>query len=496
MKKTTKVLVLIFLLVASFMPKIASKVYASGDVIYDKVMSKKKLIIGTSAPFPPYEFYDKQNNLQGLDIELGKKIAKELGVEVEFSNKDFKLLVGELQSGNIDMILSDITPTPERKEQIDFSEIYYTSSVGILVKKDKVSSYQTNKEFKGKVLGAQAGTVQETIAAEDLGAKEVLAIQDVPNLAANLNNGKIDGLVVEDTTGKELMNIYPNLVFAPEMIQAGDAAVGLKKDTPKLKAVVNKVIAELKTSGEIQKMYDDASKSSQKTVEESKHASADERFKEYGGLFLQGTGITVGIALASILIGVILGILFFFGSQIPYVGYFFKAIVSFLRGTPILVQLFIFVFVVFGSWIPLNELIGNQGSLLISALFALGLNSGAYISEIMRAGVNGVDEGQMEAARSLGLSHYDTMKSIILPQAIKNILPALGNEFVVIIKESAIVSVVGVVDVMRASDIMRGKTYDPFVPLIIAAIIYYVLTLVMSQFVAILERRLAVSDRG
>lgn len=496
MKKMTKVLLLIFLLVGSLMPKGASKAFATEDAVYDKVMSKKKLVIGTSAPFPPYEFYDKQNNLQGLDIELGKKIAKELGVEVEFSNKDFKLLIGELQSGNIDMILSDITPTEERAKEIDFSDVYYTSQVGILVKKDKVGNYSTNKEFKGKVLGAQAGTVQETLAQEDLGAKEVLSLQDVPTLAENLHSGKIDGLVVEDTTGKELINVYSDLTFAPEMIPAGDAAVGLKKDTPKLKAAANKVIGELKSTGEIQKMYETASKASQKTVDENKNSSASDRFNEYGMLFLQGTGITVGIALASILIGVVLGLIFFFGSQVPYIGYFFKAIVSFLRGTPLLVQLYIFYLVVFGRLIPLNELIGNQGMLLASALFALGLNSGAYISEIMRAGVNGVDKGQMEAARSLGLSHYDTMKSIILPQAIKNILPALGNEFVVIVKESAIVSIIGVVDVTRASEIMRGKTYDPFTPLIIAAIIYYVLTLVMSQLVAILERRLAVSDRG
>lgn len=496
MKKTAKIVMLALLMLGIFAPRSMSSVHASEDAVYDRVMSKKKLVIGTSAPFPPYEFYDSKNQLQGLDIELGKKIGEELGVEVEFSNKDFKLLIGELQTGNIDLILSDITPTEERKQEIDFSDVYYTSNVGILVKKDELSKYEHNTAFEGKRLGAQAGTVQETIAKDDLKAKEVLAIQDVPNLAANLNNGKIDGLVVEDTTGKELINVYPNLAMANEMIPAGDAAVGFAKNTPKLKAAANKVIAELKSKGELQKMYDKASGESQRTVNENKNASPVERFNEYGGLFLQGTGITVGIALASILIGVVLGLLFVFGSQLPYVGFLFRAIVSFLRGTPILVQLFLFVLVVFGVWIPLDKLVGNQGSLLVSALCALGLNSGAYISEIMRAGINGVDKGQFEAARSLGLSTREAMKSIILPQAIKNILPALGNEFIVIIKESAIVSIVGVVDVMRASEIMRGKTYDPFTPLIVAAVIYYVLTFVMSQLVAILERRLAVSDKG
>lgn len=496
MKKGIKLGVIFVLLIGVFIPQASHQVKAADDRVYNNIMERKKLIIGTSAPFSPYEFYDKNNQLQGLDIEIGKKIGSELGVAVEFVNVDFKVLIGELKTGHIDMILSDITPTAERRQEIDFSDIYYTSEVGVLVKKDQIAQYQTNAAFAGKSLGAQVGTIQETIAKEELGGGNITALQDIPTLAVNLNNGKIDGLVVESTAGAELMKKYKDITFAPEMISAGDAAVGLPKDAPVLMEKTNAVIQQLKSSGEIQKMYDAASELSQKTAENSENSSVFEKFQEYGMLFVQGIGITIGIALFSILIGILFGLLFVFGSRLPHVGFLFKAIISFLRGTPLLVQLFLFAYVVFGVWIPLDKMIGNQGYLLAAALCALGLNSGAYISEIMRAGINGVDGGQTEAARSLGLSSKDTMFSIILPQAIKNILPALGNEFIVIIKESAIVSIIGVVDVMRASQMMTSKTFDPFVPLIIAAIIYYVLTLVMSQLVAILERRLAVSDRG
>lgn len=471
-------------------------VHAGNDVVYERIMARKKLIIGTSAPFAPYEFYDKDNKLQGLDIEIGKKLAKNLGVDVEFINVDFKVLIGELKTGHIDMIISDITPTEERAREMDFSDVYYTSKVGTLIRKADVDKYQTNAAFEGKALGAQVGTLQETMAQEDLKAGNVTALQDIPILAVNLKMGKLDGLVVENTVGLELIQKYDELTLAPEMLPEVDAAIGLPKNSPILMEKSNELISNLKSSGEIEKMYDTASKLSQETVRNGETASMSDKFEEYGVLFLQGIGITIGISLLAIVIGVIFGLIFVFGSRLPYIGFAFQIMISFLRGTPLLVQLFLFAYVIFGLWIPLNKMIGNQGYLLVAALCALGLNSGAYISEIMRAGINGVDIGQTEAARSLGLSNKDAMLSIILPQAIKNILPAFGNEFIVIIKESAIVSIIGVVDVMRASQMMTDKTYDPFIPLIIAAIIYYVLTFMMSKLVTKLERRLAISDRG
>lgn len=496
MKKIMKLITVFLLLIGTCMTQNVRTVDAANDAVYERVMARKKLVIGTSAPFAPYEFYDRNNQIQGLDVELGKKLASELGVDIEFVNLEFKVLIGELKTGHIDMIISDISPTEERSKEIDFSDIYYTSNVAVLVKKADVEKYNTNAGFEGKTLGAQAGTIQETIAKEDLKAGNVVALQEIPTLAVNLVNGKLDGLVVEDVVGAELVDKYKELTMAPEKLAAGDAAIGISKNSPVLLEKSNKVIQSLKANGEIQTMFHTASKLSQETTKNDEQSNAGDKVKEYGMLFLQGIGITVGISFFAILIGFFFGLLFVFGSRLKHVGFIFKTIVSFLRGTPLLVQLFLFAYVVFGLWIPLDKVIGNQGYLLAAALCALGLNSGAYISEIMRAGINAVDQGQVEAARSLGLSSKDTMKSIILPQAIKNILPALGNEFVVIIKESAIVAIIGVVDVMKASQIMTNKTFDPFVPLIIAAGIYYILTFIMSQLVAILERRLAISDRG
>ena len=151
-----------------------------------------------------------------------------------------------------------------------------------------------------------------------------------------------------------------------------------------------------------------------------------------------------------------------------------------VRGTPVLVQLFIINFVVFASV--------NVDKWAV-AVIAFGINSGAYVSEIVRAGINAVAEGQMQAALSLGLTKAQALRHIILPQAFKKILPALGNEFIVLIKETSVVGFIGGIDLMRAGDILRSKTYDAVVPLFTVALIYLILTLSLSQILQAVERK-------
>lgn len=155
-----------------------------------------------------------------------------------------------------------------------------------------------------------------------------------------------------------------------------------------------------------------------------------------------------------------------------------------IRGTPVVVQLMIMYYIIFAS---------SKNGILI-AIIAFGINSGAYVAEIFRAGILSVDKGQFEAGRSLGFSWGQTMFYIILPQAFKNALPALANEFIVLLKETSIAGYVAIMDLTRAGDIIRGRTFSAFMPLIAVALIYLVLVAVLSWFVAKLERRLRKSD--
>lgn len=214
--------------------------------------------------------------------------------------------------------------------------------------------------------------------------------------------------------------------------------------------------------------------------------------------FIDGAKITILLAILTIFFGVILGTLFALMriSSNPILKAISATYIEFIRGTPILVQLFIFYYGLsfVGIRFPDISILGSNLNDLMAGVIALSLNSAAYVAEIVRAGIQAVDKGQMEAARSLGLNYSIAMKTIILPQAIKNILPALGNEFIAIIKESSIVSIIGIHELMYNNSTVRGITFRPFEPLIITAMVYFVITFSLSTLIRTLERRFETVD--
>lgn len=197
---------------------------------------------------------------------------------------------------------------------------------------------------------------------------------------------------------------------------------------------------------------------------------------------MKGIKITILISLIGVALGSILGafVALMKLSKIKIISWIASIYIEILRGTPMLVQVFI---VFFG----ITAALGLDISALVCGTIALVINSSAYIAEIIRAGINAVDKGQMEAARSLGLNYRQTIKSVIMPQAIKNILPALGNEFVTLIKESSIVSTIGVGEIMFNAQVVQGISFDPFTPLIVAAALYFVLTFVLTRIMNMIE---------
>lgn len=204
---------------------------------------------------------------------------------------------------------------------------------------------------------------------------------------------------------------------------------------------------------------------------------------------LEGIGVTLQIVVGATIIGLILGILLALckiGNIAP-LRWFAAFYTSIFRGTPLVLQLMIIFYAV-------PQVLDIQIAAIPAAIIAFGLNSGAYISEIIRAGINAVDKGQMEAAKALGIPYAKMMKDIILPQAMKNILPSLMNEFITLNKESAIVTVIGALDIMRRAYVVGGATFTYLEPLLIAGLIYYVMTLVLSFLGKMLEKRMRRSD--
>lgn len=213
----------------------------------------------------------------------------------------------------------------------------------------------------------------------------------------------------------------------------------------------------------------------------------DDRWK----LYLTGLGNTLAMSLLAIVIGVVIGLFIAIVKNInKNTGklYILDKIcdlyVTIIRGIPMMLQLYIMYFVVLAFDVP-----------IIVAAIAFGVNSGAYVAEIFRAGLTSVDKGQMEASRSLGMSYAAAMTKIVVPQAMRNAIPPLGNEFIALIKETAIVGAIGIVDLTKASNNITAVTYEMFMPLMISAVFYLIIVLSLTQLMKYVERRLSKSER-
>jgi arginine/lysine/histidine transport system permease protein len=207
--------------------------------------------------------------------------------------------------------------------------------------------------------------------------------------------------------------------------------------------------------------------------------------EDYYMYYLEGFKWTILLAFFSVLLSIVWGtsLALLRLSSYKILSWLAVAYINFIRGTPLLVQIYI---IYYGLSLNMPD--------YLAAVLALTVHSGAYIAEVVRAGIQAVDKGQMEAARSLGMTHGNAMRRIIIPQAIKNILPALCNEFIIIIKNTSLMSVIGISELIYNVDTIRGNTYLAFEPLIVAAVIYFITTYILKHLIGILERRLKLSD--
>ncbi|HHA0069138.1 TPA: ABC transporter permease subunit [Staphylococcus aureus] len=485
MKCLIRFILVLGLLISSAMVYINPTVHAEQDQTWEKIKERGELRVGLSADYAPMEFEHTVNGkteYAGVDIDLAKKIAKDNNLKLKIVNMSFDSLLGALKTGKIDIIISGMTSTPERKKQVDFSDSYMMTKNIMLVKKDKVNEYKDIKDFNNKKVGAQKGTEQEKIAQTEIENASITSLSRLPDVILALKSGKVEGAVVEKPVAEAYLKQNPKLGISNVKFneEEKDTVIAVPKDSPKLLSQINKTIKEVKDKGLIDKYMTNAANA----------MNDDSGFiSKYGSFFLKGIKITILISLIGVALGSILGafVALMKLSKIKIISWIASIYIEILRGTPMLVQVFI---VFFG----ITAALGLDISALVCGTIALVINSSAYIAEIIRAGINAVDKGQMEAARSLGLNYRQTMKSVIMPQAIKNILPALGNEFVTLIKESSIVSTIGVGEIMFNAQVVQGISFDPFTPLLVAAALYFVLTFVLTRIMNMIEGRLNASD--
>jgi polar amino acid transport system substrate-binding protein len=476
-------------------------------------VGKDELVMLTSPDYPPYEFYDTaggDRQIVGFDVDIANTIARELGFKLTIQESDFNGLIPALQAGRADFVMAGMTPTPERKQNIDFSTIYYEAIDTIVAPKG--SNLKSPEDLKGKQVGVQLGSIQEQNAktiAEKIPGLQLKQLNKVPDLIQEIKAKRIDAAIIEDTIAQGFIQANPDLEFhpIPSEEQSG-SAIAFPKGS-KLVGPFNQVLDKMKSSGELETLAKKwfsinttAPEAAATTTTTAPEATAPEP-PQKGGLninfarisrddylfILKGIPVTLLFTLISVLLGLIwaTGLSLCKISHFKPLHWFANGYTSIFRGTPLLLQLSLIYYAI-------PQLIGYDITPLQAGVATFTLNSGAYMSETIRAGIQAVDKGQSEASMSLGIPYPLMMRDVILPQALKNILPALVNETVSLLKDSSLVSTVGVVETLRASQIVGANKYIYFEPLIVAGAIYYILVVGLTALASKLEKRLKRSE--
>lgn len=466
----------------------------------------KVLRVGTNPEFPPFEYIDNDGQVAGFDADLIEAVAAKKGYTVSWANMEFKSLIGSLESGGIDVAIAGMTITETRKASVDFTEPYYDASQALVLPVG--SPITTIDELNGKKIAVQEGTTGDLMvtpggegAILTDPATAVSRYKKGVDAILTLLNGAVDAVVIDATPAAEFVKANQGKIFAsPVAGEPEQYGIAVGKGNSALLADLNDGLNQIRLDGTYDKLYNQYFGTGETTVV---RRTSTNPFMDFiyqlefifvtnngAYLMLQGLGVTLLISFFAILLGTGLG----FPTATVRMAARVKGkktlgsvladiYVDVIRGTPTVVQLLIMYMVIFNS---------RAGT--IAAILTFGINSGAYVSEIVRSGIQAVDKGQTEAGRSLGFTYNETMRYIVMPQAVKNILPALGNEFITLIKETSIVGYVAIMDLTKAGDFLISRTYNAFIPLITVAIVYYLLIKVLTTLLGLFERRLNRSD--
>ncbi|MBY5024864.1 ABC transporter substrate-binding protein/permease [Streptococcus suis] len=472
----------------------SSRLSLTGNASTKATPVKSSYTIVADSSFAPFEYQDESGNYVGIDMELIKAIAKQQGFTITIQNPGFDAALNAVQAGQADAVIAGMSITDARKEIFDFSDAYYSSNILLAVKNGSdVTSYE---DLKGKTVGAKNGTASYTFldTNKDKYGYTLKAFDEASGMYDSLNSGSIDALM--DDEAVLLYAIQQGRDFATPIPgeKSGEYGFAVKKGTnPELIEMFNNGLAALVESGEydeIMNKYFNSTKETDNTTESTVNESTIfGLIKNNYGQLLSGLGITIGLALLSFAIAIVIGIIFgmFAVSPVKALRVTASVFVDVVRGIPLMI---VAAFIFWGIPNLIESITGQQSPIndFVAGTIALSLNSGAYIAEIVRGGIQAVPAGQMEASRSLGISYGTTMRKIILPQAGKIMLPNFINQFVITLKDTTIISAIGLVELFQAGKIIIARNYQSFRMYAILAIIYLVVITLLTRLARKLEK--------
>ncbi|HEM6058706.1 TPA: ABC transporter substrate-binding protein/permease [Streptococcus suis] len=471
----------------------SSRLSLTGNASAKATPVKSSYTIVADSSFAPFEYQDESGNYVGIDMELIKAIAENQGFTITIQNPGFDAALNAVQAGQADAVIAGMSITDARKEIFDFSNAYYTSNILLAVKNGSdIASYE---DLKGKTVGAKNGTASYSFLEENKAkyGYNLKAFDEASSMYDSLNAGSIDALMDDEAVLLYAIQQGRNFATPIPGEKSGEYGFAVKKGAnPELIEMFNNGLAALVESGkydEILNKYFNSTEEASTTTSTVDETTIVGLLKNNYGQLLSGLGITIGLALLSFAIAIVIGIIFgmFAVSPVKALRVTSSVFVDVVRGIPLMI---VAAFIFWGIPNLIESITGQQSPIndFVAGTIALSLNSGAYIAEIVRGGIQAVPAGQMEASRSLGISYGTTMRKIILPQAGKIMLPNFINQFVITLKDTTIISAIGLVELFQAGKIIIARNYQSFRMYAILAIIYLVVITLLTRLARKLEK--------
>ncbi|MBK9313919.1 MAG: ABC transporter permease subunit [Acidobacteria bacterium] len=464
----------------------------------------------------PYLMPDPQNPRQiiGFEIDLMEALAGRMGRRSVFVQNQWDGLIPGLQRGNYDLAVNGLEITPDRREQVAFSIPYYACGEQLSVRVEE-KSISRLADLKGKVVGTLKYSLAQRILERE-GGMEIRSYENQNNAYDDLAIGRLSAVLMDWPIAVYYSQPNPKLKFTGPSIEYMEYGIAVRKDDAELLRQVNQGLTELINSGDLRRIYEKwgiwngetekifsmpgaapgASPQRSEALERfastiTKQLTWNERLRRYAGylrlMLVQGAPMTLlisvlGMALA-IALGLLLALTNLYAPQ-PF-AWLARAYVELFRGTPLLIQLYLIFY-----GLP-N--IGIKLSPLVAAIIGLGLNYAAYEAENYRAGIQAIPRGQMEAALSLGMTRGQSLRHVIVPQAMRLVIPPVTNDFIALFKDSSIVSVITMVELTKVYGQLASTYYDYIGAGLIAAAIYFLMGLPFVRLARWAETRMATS---
>ncbi|MFL4474650.1 amino acid ABC transporter substrate-binding protein/permease [Paeniglutamicibacter sp. MACA_103] len=447
----------------------------------DSGVEGKTFVIGTDTTFAPFEF--RQNGeLTGIDMDLMRAIAEEEGFKVEIRSLGFNAALQALSSDQVDGVIAGMSITDERKNIYDFSEPYFESGIQMAVAKndDEIKGYE---DLEGKTVVAKTGSEGETYA-KSIAGQYGFNVTSLDQSATMYESVKAGSAVA-------VFDDYPVLAYGvaqnnglktvTDKVPGGSYGFAVNKgNNTALLAAFNDGLAKLEASGEYQQILDKYLADPTAAVPTSFWDLLTESFPA----LMKGLGNTVLVTAISFAVAMFLGLLAGFmkiSHNIVLRG-IATTFVNVFRGTPLLLWAFMFYFGV-------PQLTGQPMSIWVAGVLTLSLNSGAYVAEIVRGGIQSVDPGQLEASRSLGLGYGKSMQKVVVPQAFKMMTPSLINQLIIMLKDSSLLLAIGFTELLYQGQQIYASNFRVTETLLIVGVIYFVAIMALTKLANFADRK-------